>query len=289
MKKIVILSIVFIQSICVNAQFRLDMFSSSEQQLVQSVVSNSLLIIEQSYQLRDTVSNQLFGRNNRPEFGKIRGIGVKSTAGYILGKQLMTPWMLDANCTRYLNEYKGVLSKTTAFELTDTVSPAHELPISIMASQNTKVCCVNDTTVFHGKGFETRRNHDINGWMIWITSRSGLNDLKEGDRINYIIYKKEFELTPDSVLYKVTPPTTDETILGGIYITQAIPQIGMMQFYLDGFLYNEANEWNMVLTNFEETLNVQNAQVQHDNITLTPVDDSGTNSKKTKKTKKSKK
>ena len=282
MKRIIFLTVVIFLSVGINAQF----FYSNNQQIIKDIVTNSFVVVEQSYQLEDTVNHQLFGRNNQPEFGKLRGFAVKTKEGYIVSNNLLAPWTVDENCRRYLNQYKGKISKTSIFEILDTVTSPRSIISYSAHNQNCLLSLVNDT-VFQNNGFSIFQGiGKTEGWLVWLTAKSDIEAMKSGDEVSYQIYKKELEIASDSVCYDVANPTTENKIIGGLYIVPGLSKIGYVEFELCGIMVNVEDSWKIALCRFDivpSPSNITGQQV----VDLTPIlpVESQKKSKKAKKIK----
>ena len=97
-------------------------FLSNNQMLIKDAITGGLVVVEQTYQLQDTATNQLFGRNNQPEFGRAIALGVKCEKGVIVPEKLKQPWAYDTDFERYRGRYNGVLSDMQIRDINDNVS-----------------------------------------------------------------------------------------------------------------------------------------------------------------------
>lgn len=265
-----------------KAQF----YYSHNQQIIKDAVINSLVIVEQSYQLEDTITHQLYGRNNQSEFGKLRGLAVKTKDGYLVNKQLLSPWAFDENCIRYLDQYKGVISKTSIYEVSDTIVHHRDIVFREAISSNQNLAHIGDT-IFHNIGFSPSQSiGKTEGWLVWLTAKKDIQDLKSGDEVIYQIYKTNLELSIDSLCYNIAAPITENKIIGGIYIVPQPAQIGLIEFYLSGLALDINGTWKVVLNRFEEANPITSSE-ESEVIDLTPVNtpDSKKKDKKDKKNK----
>ena len=101
----------------IAAQF----FSSPNQQLIKDAVDGGIIVVEQSYQLEDTVSGQRFGRFGNKEFGKSYTLAVLTDSGYCLAPAALRPWDSDPNFEKYSKTHKPVLYKTAWRHFNDSV------------------------------------------------------------------------------------------------------------------------------------------------------------------------
>lgn len=282
MKRVLLTAFSAFIAIGLKAQF----FYSNNQQIIKDAVINSLVIVEQSYQLEDTMTHRLYGRNNQSEFGKLRGLAVKTKEGYLVNKNLLSPWAFDENCIRYLNQYKGVISKTTIYEISDTIAYYRDIVFREAILSNQHLVLIGDT-LFRNNGFSQSQSIDkTGGWLVWLTAKKDIQDLKSGDEVIYQIYKTDLNLSIDSLCYNIAAPVTENKIIGGIFIVPKLAQIGLIEFYLRGLALNINGTWKIVLNRFDEANPITSSEGRED-IGLTPVKSSDSEKKK-KKNKKNK-
>lgn len=267
MKRVLIISALAIIYMAAKAQ----VFYSNNQQLIKDIVINSIFIIEQSYQLEDSVSHQRFGRNNQPEFGKKRFIAVKSSDGFIAPNDLLSPWLSDPNCTQFLSQYKGVVSKSTIYEIADTISSSREITIDTLPTRNQLICSFSDS-LLDNEGFSLSDSiGKINGWLVWLVANNDIERLKSGDDVSYQIYKKQMDVSSDSIIYEIESLQTEKKVIGGIYIVPGTVHIGYLEYLLCGLIIKDNNSWKMVSTRFDEPVSASEISEQPERVELTPV------------------
>lgn len=264
MKRNIILLFFLLFSISSKAQT----FYTSNQQILKDIVINSFFVIEQSYQLEDTINNQRFGRNNQPEFGKLRRLAVKTQKGCIVSNDVLFPWCSDPDCTQYLGRYKGVISNTIAYEISDTIASARDFSTDLISEKNQYISSINDS-IFSNKGFKVViPSRKTEGWVVWITAKKGLDMITSGNAVSYQIYKKEIAFTEDSLCYEIIGPTTDDNIIGGIYIVPGEPQIGILEFNISGVMIKNNENWKLIPLKF---LNSTDENDDREVVNLTPI------------------
>lgn len=267
MKIIFLFSALAIISMATKAQ----VFYSNNQQLIKDIVINSIFIVEQSYQLEDSVSHQRFGRNNMPEFGKKHYVAVKTTNGFIAPNDLLSPWLSDPNCSQYLSQYKGVISKSIIYEIADTISSPREITINTSPNQNQIVSSFTDS-LFNNEGFSLSDSiGKLNGWLVWILANNEIEQLKSGDDVSYQIYKKQMEFSSDSIIYEIESLQTPKKVIGGIYIVPGAVHIGYLEYLLCGLIIKVNGSWKFALSRFDETALPSEISDQPETVELTPV------------------
>ncbi len=273
-------------------------FYSNYQLLIKDAISGSLVIVEQSYQLQDTATQQLFGRNNKPEFGKSIAIGVKCSNGLIVGNKSQQPWMYDANCEPYLNKYRGILSDMYIKDISDVVSAQKQKCTSVTRKDlmpSINYIWTDSTMLCNTFSTEILDSLNSDSWLVWVCSPKKIEEADSTTAVNYQIFKSNISYHKDSVKYKVAKPQTNNQVWGGIYIKSVIVSPGHIELKLIGCLYDIEDNWYIVpackvaetpdSANTGEITALEEAAVSED--TLSPVEEDDA-SKKTRK-KKSKK
>lgn len=294
MKKIIIF-LVFFCPLQVMAQ----LFYSPNQQMVESAIRNGIFILSQDYQLKDTTTNEYFGRNGQEEFGKTFSLGIKVEKGYCYLDPVQRPWLYDNNFERYRASHVPQIYKTRFKEFTDslmTECASFNLKKSVELYPET-VYYMPDPISFKGQGFHTDSTPgNKQGWVVWVVVDKPLTATTPSDSIAYLIYRKELDVKADSLKYAINVPTTTQTVIGGIFVEPVQSQIGQLTFNLIGVITPEGDKWN-ILTPFKQPLSSPAVAEATEENELTPAreeengrddvyDNERTNKKKDKKRKK---
>lgn len=280
--------IVFIIFLCLSFSIKAQIYMpSASQQMIETAIADCFSIIEQSYQLEDTVTHQRFGRYGDEDFGKASVLAIKVGKGYLFDSSVLMPWLSDDNYKRYQNSHKPVLSKSQKIELSDSIITQFEiLPDTTFNGVKDYVLVADSTTILGG--FRTKAyTKPMDGWIAWISCDSTMNDYKPSQKVALIIHKKRIEFSKDSTSYNVDIPKTDKNIWGGIYIVPEQTAIGQLTFNLGGIIkFNSIkDEWVLVPVAF----NVQNVVASEPVNELTPLETTAKENDKDKKSKKKKK
>lgn len=235
------------------AQFDIGMFSSNNQQLVEDAITGGMVIVEQAYQLEDTVSHQLFGRYGNNEFGQSYSVAVKVPGGLLVQDCAIRPWEYDENFDRYRESHRPALYTTRYREFTDSAltTLAGDIHDAKPAAQG--LYMVPDSTTFGGNGFmpDTATCGECDGWLAWITSPQPIdscNTQSAQPLVTHTIYRHKLALSPDSAEYAVKAPQVKGSIWGGIYIVPRQTGIGQITFTLCGVMVpGEEETWKIAI------------------------------------------
>ena len=94
---------------------------SPNQIMVENAVEKGVLLVKQDFQLLDTVSNTLFGRNNQEMFGSTYSIAYKLKNVCVVSDKFINPWQYDENFKKIENNtYLPIVSKTQYRDITDS-------------------------------------------------------------------------------------------------------------------------------------------------------------------------
>ena len=251
MKKTFFLALALLMSLSVRAQFNVaDLFSSSNQQLVELAVRGGVFVIVQQYQLKDTVSGEYFGRGGRQEFGTTLSLGVKVRGGYIYTDIAERPWEHDGNFGRYRQTHRPVIYKTEMRELTDSIPTErtgyYKRETLTLVDDLLYAAC--DSISFAEEGFLI--DHSPlgvkEGWVVWLTSTKGGPEASVADTISYVIHRKTIELQAGANAYDIESPTTEQQVWGGLMVCPEQSVVGQLTFRLVGVMIKSNEAWKLI-------------------------------------------
>ncbi|WP_163211647.1 hypothetical protein [Bacteroides sp. 519] len=284
MKKIIISLCIIVLPFVVKAQF----VYSDNQQLVVSAIENSLFVLRQSYQLKDTLTNEYYGRGGRNDFGTLFSLGVKLQQSYCVTDKAIRPWEHDENFNRYRSSnYVPIIIKTHYKELCDscyyeTLEFHNRLLTEIHPNE---LYQLTDST-FNKQGFETDTSvGKRNGWLVWLVAA---NTIEKADSVtvSYIIYRKELNRETGKNEYEIDAPSTNQHPWGGIFIVPEQTAIGQITFRLAGILMKKEDKWRIITPFTLQNAGTTVIEVPEETIEeLTLVEEKSTK-KKTRKQKK---
>lgn len=288
MKKILVITIFGLMSLCSVAQFSGFSLKTENQELIERAMDKCFSIIEQCYQLEDTITHQRFGRYGNEDFGKNRTLAVNIGNDYVFDVSVLVPWLSDDNYVRYKDSHKPVLSRSFIMEFNDSIKKSIELIPDTVSNGFDGFISVTDTVSKVNGLKPVRYAEPKDGWVIWVSCDSTIKDYDLSQNVDLVIYKKNIEFSQDSLSYKIDKPNTDQNIWGGIVIVPEQTAIGQLTFNLGGIInYNSIkDEWRLIPFSGD----TENVKVSEHVNELTPLDvtieEKGNKKKNKKKPKK---
>lgn len=245
MRKFLLASLsIFTFQTLVFAQWSQSMFNSPNQQMVEDAVRNGIILVCQDYQLRDTVSNQKYGRNHETHFGSVYSIAAKVMDALSVSNRFVRPWDYDINFTQYRNsQYQPVVSKTTFRALSDsTFSDLRYSSCNIRVLKDSVVYYV-DSLSHQDRGFIVDHNKgEKDGWLVWAFVNDSTSVRRE--TISLVTYRHKVSLEDGLHSYAIKQPTVSGHILGGIYVCPTVTTIGTIEFLFEGLIVSDGqNRW----------------------------------------------
>lgn len=223
------------------------MFKSPNQQFVEQAIKGGIFIIRQTYQLEDTVTKQRFGRYGNDEFGAATYLSIRTTDGYIIDTNVLSPWETDNNFSRYRNSHKPVLSRSYSMEIGDSVMKLFSFSLDSINFKHRKLsllCPADSSSGFCCKSYK----RPTEGWVVWLSNDSTINEYRGLKAPELTIYRRTVEFHPDSITYAIDAPNTTNKIWGGIFVVPEQVEIGLITFYLGGAIVKDValNKWVIV-------------------------------------------
>ncbi len=271
MKKFVPVFLTICMSLPMYAQFESFRFSSDNQELIRKTVEQGLVLIRQEYQLEDTLTGKRYTLDNRPEFGSVTAMGVRTRNGFILPEKVLQPWIGDKNYRNFKAENLiPVLSKTSIRSAGDTVWLEAPLlaPYDVAPLADTAWVEASDSSSC-GNGFTVGVPDSRDAWIVWLTSET---DNLESPGLSLVVYRYEL---PDAVdedrIIDVKNVNTKASVLGGVVVVPVFETIGCVDFMLRGVITGQPDAWKLVLLDG----GVDDSDGSQDNdgpVQLTPVE-----------------
>lgn len=306
MKKIVFTTLVaLIVSITSNAQLlgslKLDPKNIATQltpdTLIKSALRGSVVVVRQSYQVKNKKNEKVFGRNGRKDFGHNYSISVKTENGLTLTTGALKPWMYDNAFKKVENEYEPIISLTEVRDVETTGKPVFsQCPLRINLQKEEEGLWMANVADMQPNAMEIDTDEgDKDGWIIWYIAKQNLDD-QESANIALQINAKKLNVQIGG-RYDIDVPSDGDLVLGGIYVCPQYKGGGHVSFRLVGIMTLDEGSWKLS-TPFaglfidqhasevkqEEQIEAPQAELIEEDVELTPVGD-----EKKKKNKKSKK
>lgn len=265
--------------------------------MVKEAVRPVFFLARQSFQVSDKETHELFGLNNREEFGTELSLGIMTVNGWLLTDRAIHPWAYDAKFTRYKEKYAPVpyiseyaeFAKGTGYDSLD-ISNAKVNPLLENALYMVK------TDRLAGKGLSPLgKGGRQQGWIIWacIDKKDTLSPC-----IRLHLISSVSSLNTDKPSAMEAPANVK--VLGGLFIVPDITAPGKIELKICGVMIERKDKWQIVFpfsgdVHKEEKVPSDRKTATADKTTgdsLTPVDKgtpATTGKRKNKKEKKAEK
>lgn len=259
------------------AQIKLP-FLSNDQKIIKEMADSAFLIVQQDYLLKSTVTNEIFGFQNNPFFGRVFSIGVTSGNDIYLNALFYEPWKYHKEYEKYaaVDTLKPLFSETHLRTLYDTLFQI--LPDSALQYKHDTLLLPRVKNSFDFKGIRKTSSSNNEGWMVILYTDEPQSNYPPV-KTQYAIYRTKIKQVPGSAIAKPEKfPFTDTTrLLGGAFFHQ-YTSIGNTQLLLAGILDKYNDEWAIYKVNAREKIPAVNPAIEE----LVPVEPPN-NSKKKKK------
>ena len=259
MKRIIFILVILCLYINIgNAQLYMQ---STNQQFVIDATESALFIIQQEYFLKDSVTGDIFGRNEQNWFGAVTSLGIKVNGGYILTDKALRPWEYDKDYDNFRGSYIPTNSKSLYKGLKDTL-PVKLSLTELKYEELSPVLYQVSDSLFHGEGLMPDKCVDEkNGWILWVVADKSTDSLT----VSYITYKKQIVMEFGKNEYDIEKPnTTNQEVLGGMFVIAKQTAIGQITFALAGVMIEQGDKW-VISFPFAPTIST------NENEVLTPI------------------
>ena len=266
------------------------------QSIIEEAVKNGFFITQQSFQIRDKESGELFGLNGKPEFGVKYSLGLKTPDGIIMSERAIRPWEYDEKFKKYAEKYDPVFYQAKYTELGekvkyDSLTYSHEDLVEMIDSS---LYCL-PSNIFTSQGFLLDgfvldvEEGDKQGWIVWLTTKSG-NSLDKSADLTFTIYRKDFKVEKRNQSFDIDDPTPGQNPVGGAYVVPYMVRPGVVEFRLCGIILKKNDNWK-IFTPFVGMNNEDSSEQEPVNEEILEQDDSSSELTpvKTKEEKKDKK
>ena len=180
MKRIVVVLFAFL-GIFTESYSQLVIGKSAGQVITECAVSGSVVIVKQSYQVKNKKNGKVYGRNGRSDFGHFYSIGVKTDAGLVLTDGALKPWLFDIAYNKVENNYEPVISLTEIREVEDNGNVKFtQKPLKLDRNQPEGLWIANNDEIAPNSMELDLTDGTKDGWLIWYMSQSDLDNNAEG-------------------------------------------------------------------------------------------------------------
>lgn len=275
--------------------------SSSCDLLVNKAISGSVVVVRQSYQVKNKKNGKVYGRHGGKEFGQHFSIGVKTENGLVITNAAMTPWAEDDAYKKIEKDYDAFISFTEIREIVqEGESTYSQCPLAVDSNQPQGLWLAQ-TKNFKNNLLELDlENGKKDGWIMWYTMKKAPN-VEPNSPVNIQSITKKIELADSVTIVDVEAPSDGDIVLGGIYVCPTYYGGGHVIYKLVGMTILDNGKWhlNAPFASFSPVKNSQDENVkdkapeeqdiineekqeEEEDVELTPIDQD----KKKKKSKK---
>lgn len=268
------------------------------QDMTKKAIDGCVVLVKQSYQVKNKKNGKVFGRNGRKDFGHSCSIGVKTQVGLVLTDIALKPWIDDNAFKQVEKDYEPVISLTEIREIgKGDLNKFVQSPLRI-GQQQPEGLWIADV----GQDFAYTMEIDTDGgekdgWIVWYTVKDTSKDVETAPVDMQTVSRKVYVENGKDL--GIDEPIGDFKVLGGIYICPHYQGGGHVAYRLVGLMVNDDNRWVLrtpfvgLIFEQQEVASKQGERIgnphetEEENVELTPI--GGDNNSKNKKNKKSKK
>lgn len=245
MTKRLVLTLIVVLGICVDSYSQLVIGKSAGQIITEKAVCRSVIVIKQSYQVKNKKNGKVYGRNGRSEFGHFYSLGVKTEAGLVLTEGALKPWMYDTAYKKVEENYEPVVSLT---EIRDIEVEGNvkfkQLPLKIDRNQPEGVWIANSDSIVPYAMELDNAVGSKDGWLIWYVAQKDLDTTPEGKVVVKTISKK-VDISGNGEDMDIESPDGGNNILGAIYVCPTYLGGGHIAYKLCGVAIKNDSQWKL--------------------------------------------
>lgn len=273
---------------------------SAGQIITESAIGGSVIIVKQSYQVKNKKSGKVYGRNGRSDFGHFYSLGVKTEAGLVLTDGALKPWLYDSAFKKVENDYEPVISLTEIREVEDSGNVKFtQKPLKLDRNQPEGLWIANNSDIAPNSMELDQTDGNKDGWLIWYIAQKDLDSTAEGE-INLKTVSKKVEMSGNGEELDIESPDGGNNVIGAIFVYPTYRGGGHVVYKLVGMAVKDEKQWKLRMPfaafSFEKKDNGKEVEQapketevtenkEQENVELTPIE-KGKNSKKSKKSKK---
>ena len=216
---------------------------SNNEQLIDEALSGAFFRINQSYELCDTVNDEHFGRGGKDYFSIIPFIAVNTEKGVLMPSNILTPWDLDQDFSKYEGIYKPIVtaSSVTSFDRVNSADAFSLFPIKGVSVSPDFLLSKDFDRVKNGLPVDSLAGMK-KGWLVWLSSKKEENS---SDSLKFLSIRKNIEVQDGMDFLSVPSPDITEPVYGGIYVTPSQSSVGQLTFSLTGVIVRDKDGWRL--------------------------------------------
>lgn len=233
--------------------------------LIEDAVKGAFYIAESKYFIKDVNSGQKYGRGGKTYFNQSKALACRTSDGFFMVSSALQPWNDDPQFAKYKSNdnFEPVLNDTIDFVSLDGKNQcAVLLNDNVESFEDNQIVCVGDTVRSDGLSISSETS-ELN-WIIWVKETN--------DGYTFSIIKKTLDLTQHGPVM-LDNPDMDKNVLGGIYISANVINVGMVDFSISGFMVKEGRKWKVLPVNESLKNNENETPEQEVTIGVTVVEE----------------
>lgn len=258
--------------------------------LLKRAISSSFFISRQSFQVCDKKTGELYGLNNKNEFGTEISLGIKVKNGYILTDKAIRPWEYNAKFEKfkdnyqpvpYLSEYSECVETAKYDSLDISKQKVKELIPSSLYFVNSDCLSNKGLTIDFARAGK-------DGWVVWACTDKNA-DLNKTPKLEFFCYNNAADASNDKNIDIEAPD--GKKVLGGIFVIPISESVGVLEFHLCGVMVEMNGKWSICFP-FQKDMfvsnstNVDKQKNDEGENKLTPISQAPKTKSKKKKNKK---
>ena len=232
-----------IAMIYVNAQLTIG--KSAGQTITESAIKGSVVVVKQSYQVKDKKTGKVYGRDGRKEFGLNYSLGVKTDAGFILTDAAARPWLEDDAFKKVEQTYEPFISQTEIRDI-DGNDPAEfsSCPLKF-GKQQPQGLWIGQTESIISNALEIDiKSGEKDGWLVWYKAEKNIATEPEA-AITLQALSKKIEVKSEESDIEIDAPSNPDLTVGGIYVCPAFLGGGHVAYRLVGIVVKDGDAWKL--------------------------------------------
>lgn len=218
---------------------------SPNQQIIEKIVNSGAFIIKQSYELADSADNR-YGLAGNKAFGVDYTLAIKVKNGFLITNRTVHPWDYNSTYDQYRGRYTPKMFPTNFSEVANVAKyDSIRLEENSLKSLSSDLLYLTESEQFFGDGFSFGGQIGKNeGWVIWFTKKKE-QELDKCTDLSLSIIKKEQTISETNSIYcyPIEPLSTNEEIVGGIFVIPEVMSVGHLELKLCGMICKIANGW----------------------------------------------
>lgn len=241
MKKYIILITLNLLMI-VSAIGQISIGKSMGQIITENAIEGSVVIIKQSYQVKDKKSGKIYGRFGRNDFGQVFSIGVKSNVGLVVSEPALKPWLYDDAYMKVEENYEPIISLTEIRNIEkDLEVKFKQNPLQIKQQQPDGLWIASAD--YDGMALDDEEGSK-DGWLIWYSAQNELS-LNPESEVSIQTINKQIEVKSSGNDIEIDAPVNSEKIIGGIYVRPVFRGGGHVDYILVGMAVTDGTKWKL--------------------------------------------